>query len=151
VQSCVRTLHCIQPSRKSYNVHSFLTKPKNLSANCTLLPEYEIVKSLCLSPLGCWKATYFFQQIKASNSVIKLLTDVTDFLGKFKKTKLFLCQLICCMRENGCFHFFQRNCKLRFCCRNLQCLLTRIELAYGMFVLWFRPKKQQFSVALPTP
>jgi len=30
-------------------------------------------------------------------------------------------------------------------------LLTRIEPAYGIFVLRFRPKKQQFSVALPTP
>jgi len=29
--------------------------------------------------------------------------------------------------------------------------LTRIEPAYGIFVLWFRPKKQQFLVALPTP
>jgi len=29
--------------------------------------------------------------------------------------------------------------------------LTCIEPAYGIFVLWFRPKKQQFSVALPTP
>ena len=29
--------------------------------------------------------------------------------------------------------------------------LTRWEPAYGIFVLGFRPKKQQFSVALPTP
>jgi len=29
--------------------------------------------------------------------------------------------------------------------------LTRIELAYRIFVVWFRPKKLQFSVALPTP
>ena len=29
--------------------------------------------------------------------------------------------------------------------------LTRIEPAYGIFVLRFQPKKQQFSVALPTP
>jgi len=29
-------------------------------------------------------------------------------------------------------------------------LLTRIEPVYGIFVLSFRPKKQQFSVALPT-
>ena len=32
-----------------------------------------------------------------------------------------------------------------------QCWLTRIELAYGIFVLWFQPEKQQFSVASPTP
>jgi len=30
-------------------------------------------------------------------------------------------------------------------------MLTRIEPAYVIFVLWFRLKKQQFSVALPTP
>ena len=29
--------------------------------------------------------------------------------------------------------------------------LTRWLPAYGIFVLRFRPKKQQFSVALPTP
>jgi len=29
--------------------------------------------------------------------------------------------------------------------------LTRWQLAYDIFVLQFRPKKQQFSVALPTP
>jgi len=29
--------------------------------------------------------------------------------------------------------------------------LTRWEPVYGIFVLRFRPKKQQFSVALPTP
>jgi len=29
--------------------------------------------------------------------------------------------------------------------------LTHIEPAYGIFVLWFWPKKQQFSVASPTP
>jgi len=29
--------------------------------------------------------------------------------------------------------------------------LTRIEPAYGIFVLGFQPKKQQFSVALPMP
>jgi len=29
--------------------------------------------------------------------------------------------------------------------------LTRTEPAYGIFILWFRPKKQQFLVALPTP
>jgi len=29
--------------------------------------------------------------------------------------------------------------------------LTRWEPAYGIFVLGFRPKKQQFSVTLPTP
>jgi len=30
-------------------------------------------------------------------------------------------------------------------------MLTLIEPVYGIFVLGFRPKKQQFSVALPTP
>jgi len=29
--------------------------------------------------------------------------------------------------------------------------LTRWQPAYDIFVLQFRPKKQQFSVALPTP
>ena len=29
--------------------------------------------------------------------------------------------------------------------------LTLWELAYNIFILWFRPKKQQFSIALPTP
>jgi len=29
--------------------------------------------------------------------------------------------------------------------------LTLWELAYDIFVLWFQPKKQQFSVSLPTP
>jgi len=28
---------------------------------------------------------------------------------------------------------------------------TYLQPAYGMFVLRFQPKKQQFSVALPTP
>jgi len=32
-----------------------------------------------------------------------------------------------------------------------KCNLTRWLPAYGIFVLRFRPKKQQFSVALPTP
>jgi len=32
-----------------------------------------------------------------------------------------------------------------------QNLLTLEELAYDIFVLRFQPKKQQFSVALPTP
>jgi len=32
----------------------------------------------------------------------------------------------------------------------MQCL-TRREPAYGIFILRFQPKKQQFSVALPTP
>ena len=31
------------------------------------------------------------------------------------------------------------------------CALTLWEPAYDIFVLWFRPKTQQFSVALPTP
>jgi len=30
-------------------------------------------------------------------------------------------------------------------------MLTRWLPAYGIFLLQFRPKKQQFSVALPTP
>jgi len=30
-------------------------------------------------------------------------------------------------------------------------ILTRWKPAYGIFVLWFWPKKQQFSGALPTP
>jgi len=29
--------------------------------------------------------------------------------------------------------------------------LLTLESVYGIFVLGFRPKKQQFSVALPTP
>jgi len=29
--------------------------------------------------------------------------------------------------------------------------LTHLEPAYGIFLLGFRPKKQQFTVALPTP
>jgi len=32
--------------------------------------------------------------------------------------------------------------------KNREGLLTRWELAYGIFVLRFRPKKQQFSVVL---
>jgi len=30
-------------------------------------------------------------------------------------------------------------------------ILTLWEPAYDTFVLWFRPKKQQISAALPTP
>jgi len=33
----------------------------------------------------------------------------------------------------------------------LRLLLTRWLPVYDIFALWFRPKKQQFSVALPTP
>jgi len=34
---------------------------------------------------------------------------------------------------------------------NKTVFLTRWEPVYDIFVLRFRPKKQQFSVALPTP
>jgi len=37
-----------------------------------------------------------------------------------------------------------------FCMRNAR-KLTLIEPVYDIFVLGFRPKKQQFLVALPTP
>ena len=36
-------------------------------------------------------------------------------------------------------------------CIKIPKYLTPWEPAYGIFVLGFRPKKQQFSVALPTP
>jgi len=45
----------------------------------------------------------------------------------------------------------KQNVIIKFLCWQSFCRLTFWEPGYDIFVLWFQPKKQQFSVALPTP
>jgi len=54
-------------------------------------------------------------------------------------------------RNNGLVSLMFPNFAFEMVSIHYFLLLTRWLPAYGIFVLRFRPEKQQFSVALPTP
>jgi len=57
-----------------------LTKEKDLTAICIIIAEGMGVEILCLLLGDCCKAPFYFQQIKISESIIKLIMDVTSVL-----------------------------------------------------------------------
>jgi len=76
--------------------------------------------------------------LKAFSVLMKLLS-----LSQFHAPKCIVTMFDYCNSSQAIANYLAVSLETRF--------LTLRELAYDIFVLQFRPKKQQFSVALPMP
>ena len=78
------------------------------------------------------------------------LTWILGHIWKHLSTYGYKCSCFFKMKKEKLYHVILSSWQ-KYCCLRGHVLLTLIEPVYDIFVLGFRPKKQQFMVASPRP